>query len=116
MINFFFLIWFIVKITLFLFFWLSFLSIIVYIVWEYYDGYWLVSSYLYIQEAWDNWDMDLDDLTETTPFLMWELNISSISDEFWNFWDDGFYPWDNYLYPEFRYFFIYSNTIVDIWN
>lgn len=74
-----------------------------------------MSEYLYLQENIDDWDINLDDVTETTPFLMWELNVSNISDDFWNFFDDAFYPWDNYLYPEFRYFFIFAEFNKDIW-
>lgn len=110
-----FLIKFLFKFTFFLFFFISYLTYSILIVWGQYEEYFLVTEYLYCQECWGDWDINSKDVSEPEAYILWENVVSGLSDNFWDAWDDKFYPWDNYLYPEFRFFFVFTDTIVDFW-
>jgi hypothetical protein len=78
-----------------------------------------VKVFWFTQEVWDDWDYDFELIEWKLQFFLWEACVSGLSDTFWkksdNFWGDCFFPLDNWLYPEFRYFFIYTDDIVDYW-
>ena len=68
--------------------------------------------FLYTREVWDEWDWELDFIEWKVQYFYYELGITGLSDVFW---DDLFFPWDNIMYPEFRFFFIYTDDIVLYW-
>ena len=80
----------------------------------YFNIYFIViaGNYLYVQEIWGDWDWDIDDFSWKIIYLTWETNVSGVADVFY---DDYFFPFDNYLYPENRFFFIYNNTVIKFW-
>lgn len=72
----------------------------------------IAGDYLYVQEVWDDWNWDIDEVSWKIAYLVWETNVSGVSDVFYG---DCFFPLDNYLYPENRFFYIYTNSILKFW-
>lgn len=68
--------------------------------------------FLYAREVWDEWDWDLELVNWKVLYFHYELCVTGFSDVFWG---DCFFPEDNFMYPEFRFFFIYTNDIVLYW-
>ena len=68
--------------------------------------------FLYAREVWDEWDWTLDLVEWKVQYFHYDMCVTGLSDVFLN---DCFFPWDNFMYPEFRFFFIYTNDIVLYW-
>jgi UDP-N-acetylmuramyl pentapeptide phosphotransferase/UDP-N-acetylglucosamine-1-phosphate transferase len=84
----------------------------------------IIDDYWYVQEFWDDWDtVEHEDLAWQLIFFFWEINVGGMSEEdypncyvtdgFFEFIGCHFYPDDNWLYPEFRYFFIFCHETSD---
>lgn len=73
----------------------------------------LVDDYWYVQELWESWDFDEEFiLCWKLIFFLWEINVSGLSEDYYG---DCFYPDDNYLYPEFKYYYIFFEQNLDCW-
>jgi hypothetical protein len=72
----------------------------------------IIGEYGYTQEVWDDCDWELGITDEILTYLLYDAHVSGLSDVFWG---DCFFPEDNYLYPEFRYFFIFTDEIPLFW-
>ncbi len=119
------------KFTFVLFFYIFFIIYLTFFFSRFYEEYFLITEYFYCQECWDDWNIDWKFISEPEAYNLWEFSVSAISDNFWEIimlndqffpkntaWEafyDKFYSEDNYLYPEFRFFFIFTNLILDFW-
>lgn len=71
-----------------------------------------IGEFLYVREIYEDYEWEIENFYYRFEYLLWEACASGLSDVFW---DDVFFPDDNYMYHECRYFLIYTEDVRLFW-